>query len=181
MIPGADLAPECSLLWFPGVWAGCLYCCCLSHALSDQPSLKSSQTGDEAECSHWLWQDLDQVIWVHFPDMFELMNFRAVAPGNTVQWPPFIPACSSCGYTLNQPMDWAFCPHPCPRLVPWFGLSLEHTVAPAGLRKRMGSCTGSRVMTDSPHICWKLDYTVSHHLYPKKLQFTYGNYCNCRS
>jgi len=31
-----------------------------------------------------------------------------------------------------------------PRVAPWFGLSLEHMIATAGLRKRMGSCTRSR-------------------------------------
>lgn len=48
----------------------------MSHALSGQPSLKSFQT-DDMECSHWLSQDLDQAIWVHFLDQFELMEFCA--------------------------------------------------------------------------------------------------------
>lgn len=123
---GAALSPECPLLIFPGVLArvsvGLLYVSCsllstISEILSNRRwcvvlalALAGFGSGHLGKLSWSVWTDGLLCCWWNGWS-------HVLSPGNTVQWSPFIPASSSCGYKMNQTMDWASFFSP-PRLVP---------------------------------------------------------------
>lgn len=146
--------------------------------------------GANVEGSQWLWQDLDQAIWLSFLWSNGLLCCCGMGGPGLILVLPSSQHGVLCGYTMNQTMDWASF-SPSPRLIPWFALAHEHAIAIMARGSRWDHTEKAGIRTDppvpdSPHwiwvnILWKPAYTLFHYQCPKTLWLMYGKDCNYRN